>query len=117
MHVCTYIHQQTLARLVGTSSSLHIWCKNKVVPNDTVVAQSSISTSSKNTQPTISQSFLLSNPAQYTKLFHSVLFLLEEELAFIEPKPNVKLKKANGLLIMSANKINYKGCAELAENF
>lgn len=88
-----------------------------MVPNDTVVAESSIPTSSTNTQTNISESFLPSNPDHHTKLLCSVLFLLKEKLAFIKLKPNIKLQKANGLLIMSVNKINYKVCAELAENF
>ena len=48
-----YIHQPTLARHVGTSSSFHNLCKSKVAPNDAVVAESSIPTSSKNTQDAV----------------------------------------------------------------
>ena len=66
-------------------------------------------------QPTVSESFLLSNTDHYTKLFRSVLSSLEEEFAFIELKPIVGLQKANGLPIMFANKINDKAFAELAE--
>ena len=42
----TYIHQTTLARHVSISSSFHNWCKTKVAPNDTVVAESSAPSSS-----------------------------------------------------------------------
>ena len=110
----TYIHQPTLARHVGTSSSFHDWLRSKVAPNDAIVAESSIATSSKNTQPTKSESFLLSNTDHYTKLFRSVLFLLKVELSFIQMNPLAELQEANGLPIMSANKINDKVWAELA---
>ena len=83
--------------------------------NDAVVVESSVHTSSKNAQPTVSESFLLSNTDHYTKSFCSILFLLEEELAFIKLKPMVELQIANGLSIMSTNKINDKACAKLAE--
>ena len=87
-----------------------------MAPNDTVVAESSIPTSSKKKpQPTVSESFLLSNTDHYTKLFRSALFFLKDELAFIKLKPIVELQKANGLPIMSSNKINDKACAELAK--
>ena len=109
----TYIHRPTLARHVGTSISFHNWWKSKVAPNDAVVAESSSKkTSSKKTQPTVIQSFMVSNTDHYTKLFHSALFLLEEELAFIKLKPIVELQKNNGLPIMSVNKVNDKACAE-----
>ena len=70
------------------------------------------------TQPTLSGSFLHRNTDHYTKLyqlFYFVLFLLEEGLAFIKLKPIVKLQKAKGLPIKSANKINDKACVELAD--
>lgn len=52
----TYIHGPTLARNIGTSSSFHNWRKSKLAPNDTVVTETSVPTSSKNTQPTVSLS-------------------------------------------------------------
>ena len=71
----TYIHRPTLARHVGTSISFHNWWKSKVAPNDAVVAESSSKkTSSKKTQPTVIESFMVSNTDHYTKLFRSVLF-------------------------------------------
>ena len=69
----------------------------------------------KKKQPILSGSFLHRNTDHYTKLFCSVLFLLEEGLAFIKLKPIVKLQKAKGLPIISANKINDKACVELAD--
>ena len=58
-------------------------------------------------------------PAQYqTSLYQIILlcfFFTWRRLALIKLKPIVKLQKANGLPIMTANKINEKACAELAE--
>ena len=79
----TYIHQPTLARHVGNNDSFHNWCKRKLVPN----VSDEAGTSNGNlqpTQPTVSKSFLASNTNHYKKLFCTVLFLLEEELAFTQ---------------------------------
>ena len=85
----TYIHRSTLPRHVGTKSSFQNWSKSKVAPNDAVVSEITVPTSSKNTQPTVSESFL-----HYTKLFRSVLFLLEEELAFIKVKTYCRTRES-----------------------
>ena len=77
----TYINRPTLARHVGNNDSFQNWCKRKLVPN----VSDEVGTSNVNlqpTQPTVSESFLASNTNYYEKLFWTVLFLLEEELAF-----------------------------------
>ena len=49
------------------------------------------------------------------KYFALHFFSLAVLLAFIQLKPIVELQEANDLPIMSADKINDKACAELAD--
>ena len=67
------------------------------------------------TEPTVSESFLARNTNHYEKLFRTVLFLLEEELAFTKLQPLMKLQKSNGLSLMSLDKVTHVACAEFAE--
>ena len=63
----------------------------------------------------MSESFLASNTNHYEKLFCTVLFLLEEDLAFTKLQSLMKLQKNNGLGLMSLDKISHVACAEFAE--
>ena len=99
---------------MGNNDSFHNWCKRKLVPN----VSDEAGTSNVNLQPikpTVSESFLASNTNHYEKLFRTVLFLLEEELAFTKLQPLMKLQKNNGLGLMSLDKINHVACAKFAE--
>ena len=116
----TYIHRSSFARHVGDSNSFHNWCKNKLLPD----ANSSDSTPSTSQQPTASlpagqksvDTMIIDNSSNYYKvLFRSVLFLLEEEMAFTKMPRLVKLQKDSGLKLSYNDKLNTKAAVEMAE--
>ena len=75
---------------MGNNDSFHKWCQRKLVPNVSDEAGTS-NVNLQPTQPTVSESFLANNTNHYKKLFCTVLFLLEEELAFTKLQLLMKL--------------------------
>ena len=51
----------------------------------------------------------------YTKLFRTILMILEEELAFTKLEPLIILQRKNGVKLFSADKCNNFACSELTE--
>ena len=115
----TYIHRSSFARDIGDSNSFHNWSKNKLLRD----ANSSDSTPTSQ-QPTASlpagqksvDTMIIDNSSNYYKvLFRSVLFLLEEEMAFTKMPRLLKLQKDSGLKLSYNDKLNTKAAVEMAE--
>ena len=94
------------------------WCKNKLVAD----AKSSNLTPSTSQQPSTSLSWgqksvdtmIIDNSSNYYKvLFCSVLFMLEEELAFTKIPKLIKLQKDSGLKLSYNDKLNMKTAVEM----
>ena len=85
----SYIHKLTLARQVEDVKSLHQWCKKEVLFSNGQVYVAPIQqqgNASSLSQSSIDTGIATSSYTYFKKLFHTVLYLVEEEIAFTKLK-------------------------------
>ena len=113
-----YIHKPTLQRHVGADTSFHGWCKKFVqkekgihVPSMPKAAHSVPERNQRKVDEQISSA----SKGYYEKLFRSVLYLVEEELAFNKLKGLMDLQMRNGVRFGTTDKINNFACVEMVD--
>ena len=85
----SYIHKLALARQVEDVKSLHQWCKKEVLFSNGQVYVAPIQqqgNASSLSQSSIDTGIATSSYTYFKKLFHTVLYLVEEEIAFTKLK-------------------------------
>ena len=86
------IHQSTFTRHVGTSTSFHHWCKQKISGNG-ISDEQPQSSSSNPDQKRVDETITNNSKEYYKVFFRTVLTLLEQELAFKKFASLVKRQK------------------------
>ena len=109
-----YIHKPTLQRHVGNEKSMHHWCKKEVLISQGNVYVPPIQAGDKS-QTRIETVIASSSGAYYEKLFRTVLYLVEEELAFTKLKGLMNLQMRNGLRFGTTDKTNNESCREMVD--
>ena len=110
----SYIHKPTLARHVGNEKSLHQWCKKEVLVNNGEVYVPPVQQETAS-QTRIDTGIATSSYIYFEKLFRTVLYLVEEEIAFAKLKSLMTLQMNNGLKFGSTDKWNNQACREIVD--
>ena len=108
----TYIHRSTFARHVGTSTSFHHWCKEKIKGNS-IGDEQPQSSSSIPGQKRVDENIINNSKEYYRVLFRTILTLLKEELTFTKFAPFVKLQEESGIRVAN-DKLNTTTAEEMA---
>ena len=110
----TYIHKPTLARHVGNEKSFHHWCKKEVLVSEGKQYVPPKSVTDK-AQQRVDVGITNASGAYYEKLFRTILYLVEEELAFTKLKGLMELQMRNGIPFGTVDKVNNKSCREMVD--
>ena len=113
-----YIHKPTLAKHVRHAKPLHQWCKKEVVfSNGTIyiAPEQQQGNPSSLSQFSIDAGIATSSYTYFEKLFRTVLFLVEEEIAVTKLKSLITLPMKNGLKFGSTDKWNNKTFREIVD--
>ena len=107
----TYIHYGTLQRHVGTSDSIHNWCKTEL--GGTVTTEQQRIVQEKHMQGKVDEMTIKTSCAYYEVLFKTTLYTVEEEVAFQKFKSLVDFQTWNGVKAGSTDKLNKTVCVEM----
>lgn len=95
------VHKPTLERHVGNSKSMHNWCKKKVISElelpEPFSSIPSTSRSRASIGKEVDNALISSSISYYTKLFRTVMYIVEDELAFVKLKGLMQLQMKNGV--------------------
>ena len=109
----TYIHHGTLQRHVGTSDSIHNWCKTEL--GETATTEQQLKVGEKRKQGKVDEMTIKASCAYYKVLFKTALYTVEEEVAFRKFKSLVDLPRRNGVKAGSTDKLNKTLCVEMID--
>ena len=107
----TYIHHGTLQRHVGTSDSIHNWCKTEL--GGTVTTEQQRIVREKHKQGKVDEMTIKTSCAYYEVLFKTALYTVEEEVAFQKFKSLVDFQTWNGIKAGSTDKLKKTVCVEM----
>ena len=85
----TYIHYGTLQRHVGTSDSIHNWCRTEL--GGTVTTKQQPKVAEKRKQGKADEMAIKTSRAYYEVLFKTALYIADKEVAFRKFKSLVDL--------------------------
>ena len=109
----TYIHHGILQRHVGTSDSIHNWCKTEL--GGTVTTEQQPKFREKHKQGKVDEMTIKTSRAYYEVLFETALYIVEEEVAFQKFISLVDLQRQNGIKGGSTDKLNKTVCVEMID--
>ena len=102
----TYKYYGTLQRQVGTSNSIHNWCKTEL--GRTVTTEQQPKVGEKRKQGKVNEMTIKTSCAYYEVLFKTTLYIVKEEVAFRKFKSLVDLQRRNGVKAESTDKLKTK---------
>ena len=100
----TYKYYGTLQRQVGTSNSIHNWCKTEL--GGTVTTEQQPKVGEKRKQGKVNEMTIKTSCAYYEVLFKTTLYIVKEEVAFQKFKSLVDLQRRSGVKAGSTYKLN-----------
>ena len=104
----TYIHHGTLQQHVGTSNSIHNWCKTEL--GRTVTTEQQPKVGEEHKPGRVDEMIIKTSHAYYEALFKTGLYIVEEEVAFQKSKSLVDLQRWNGVKAGSTDNLNKTVC-------